>query len=192
MASEPVSPVVQVNEDNFRDVQPKDVEGMVGLLKLDPVKYGIDPDGAKNLIRYFHYMLASEHLFERVQLNPVERAFLDFVGHAFERMTKDGESPQVAFGLQYGKGKYKRGDKADRDFVAVVHVILLMRNGRTWINAITEAAGQWFSDDKGEKTIEAAFTNHQKHQPYLWNLPDDVLIKMLPSDTLIIKPFMSG
>lgn len=184
---------MKVDEINFRNIEAKDVVGAVSSVKLDPTKYGIDRDAAENLIHYFHFMLAGEHLFQNVQLSPIEHAFVDYVGHAFKRITEDGESTQVAFGLQAARGKYKRGDATERDLIAVIHVIMLMRMAWKWQDAIGEAANHWFPDGKGEKAIEAAYSKFKNgDESYLWGAPDALLISMLPSGTPHIKPLITG
>lgn|SRR5665811_540253 len=91
--------VMQVNEENFRDFTSEDVVNAVGI-----VKHCFDADAPRNLIRYFHFMLRDGYLFGNVLLSTAERAFVDYVGYAFARITERGKSAEVAFRLERGRG----------------------------------------------------------------------------------------
>jgi hypothetical protein len=176
--------VMQVNEENFRDFTSEDVVNAVGI-----VKHCFDADAPRNLIHYFHFMLRDGELFGNVQLSPIERAFVNYVGYAFARIAEEGKSTQVAFGLQLGRGEYPREDTTDRDLTAAAHVTLLMRNNWTWVDAKGEAANLLFPDGKGEKAVEEAY---RKYKETLWILPNKTLTLMLPEGTPVIKRDMPG
>lgn len=174
---------MQVNKDNFRDFTPETVQGSVELVKLKS-----NADEAQFLIHYFHFMLRDGGLFDNVQLSPIERAFVDYVEHAFARITEEGESTQIAFGLQLRRGKHPREDTSDRDFIATAYIILLMRKNWTWKDAKGEAANLLFPVDKGDKAVEAAYA---KHRDELRICSDEALVGFLPRGTAI-KSFMRG
>ncbi len=170
--------VMQVNEDNFRDFSSEDVVNAVAI-----VKQCFDTDAPRNLIHYFHFMLRDGELFQKVQLSPIERAFVDYVGYAFARIAEDGKSTQVAFGLQPGKGEHPRVDTSDRDFNAAVYMVLHIRNGEKWESAKRDAAALFF-DGGGHKAVEAAYA---KLKGTLILLDDETLKSYLPPDSKTIK-----
>lgn len=71
-------------ENEILDIKGKVVEGTVALVKRDS-----DAKAARNLILYFHHMLSNGYLFGNVLLSPVERAFVDYVGHVFARIAEN-------------------------------------------------------------------------------------------------------
>jgi hypothetical protein len=174
---------MKVNKDNFLDFTLEDVEGAVTA-----IEYGFDAEAAQNLIHYFHYMLRDGCFFECVQLRPKEQAFVNYVAHAFERITEEKSSADIAFGLKLARGKYIRPDTTERDFTAVAYMILLIRNGKTWNEAKGEAANL-FSPDGGDKAMEEAY---RKYSKIFGIIPDETLTKMLPEGTPVIKRNMTG
>lgn len=169
----------EVNEDNYLDITIQDVKGAVNSVKCD-----FDEMAARNLIRYFHYRLKNGCLFNDVRLKPKERAFVDYIEHAFARMVEQKKSPEVAFGLAPGRGEHQRESTVERDVVAAAYVTLLMRNNWKWGDAKGEAANFLFHDGKGEKAVEKAYADHK--EVFTW-MPNKSLMDLLPTDIPTIK-----
>ena len=171
-------PAIEVDENNFLELTLADIEGAANIVKHD-----FESKAAQNLIRYFHFMLRDGYLFDRVKLSPVEQIFIEYVEHAFSRIVEDGKSIQVGFGLTPGRGEHQREDTFERDIIATSYMILLRRNGWSWIDAKEEAAGLLFLVN-GSKAVEEAYS---KYRVGFETLTDDVLIGLLPSGTPISK-----
>lgn len=181
--------VMEVNEDNFLDFTLADVEDAVAVVKHD-----FDAEAALNLIRYFHYRFRDGGLFDSVQLRPIERAFIEYVEYAFARIVEQGKSPQVAFGLNLGRGEYPRPDTTIRDVEICAYMILLMRNNWKWQDAKGEAANIFFPDGKGDKAVEKAYAEYKNE---LCQMKDDTLKDLLPNGAQVnhtpaINPVYDG
>lgn len=164
---------MQVTDDNYQDLTVEDVEGAVAS-----VKFGYDEEAARNLIHYFHFMLRDGGLFCSTHLNPKERLFIEFVEHAFARMTEKGKTAEIAFGLELGRGEYQRKDTTERDVEAAAVVILLRRNGWPRTDAVEEAANidpEW---PEGEWVAGAC----RKYEEELSRLSDTSLLEMIPEE----------
>lgn len=155
----------------------QDLEGALAV-----VMHGHDPVAAQSLIEYFH----DQNLDPA---GPDSDILLAFVRHAFRRIVEDKKSADVAFGLSQGRGEYERPFNADRDVIAAAYVVLLMREGWTWLDAKGEAANLLFPDGRGGKAVEHAYENY-KHA--LHGVPDQLLREMLPPGTPVIKRDMTG
>ena len=90
---------------------------------------------------------------------------------------EEGLSPEVAFGLKAIRGKYKRFDTHDRDLIAAAIVILAMRLGTKWKDAVGEAANKLFEDGRGDRAVQEAY---KKHRETLQLLPSPTLAAMIP------------
>lgn len=155
---------MEVNEENLESFTISDVNDAVGS-----IKHGFDAIAANNLIRYFHYRFCDGTLFEGVKLRSEEKAFLEYVSHAFSLIVTGkpeeeeqtdattGKSADVAFGLTLGRGKYQREDATERDMKLAACVILLMREeGKTWEFSIDEAATRFYAKG-GSRVAEEAY-----------------------------------
>lgn len=161
----------------WQDVTKADLEGA-----LAAIKYSHDPEAAKNLIEYFHERMSEDFHFD-------EQVLFEYIKHAFGLIVEKNRSADVAFGLKLARGEYPRPNTTERDAIAVAYMVLLMRNGRTWQEAKGEAANLLFPDGQGEKAVEMAYIQCKE---YFETLPNETLDAMLPDDTPIIKPFMTG
>lgn len=170
----------EVNESNYLEITLEDITTALAFIKHD-----FDDLAARNMIFYFHYMLQAGRIFEKPPLNPIERAFVDYVGHAFSRIVQEGKSPRVAFGLSQGRGEYQRENTTERDAIAAAYMILLMRSNWTWEDAKGEVANFLFPDGKGDKVVEKAYVDCKDEFSLM---KDEVLMGLLPSNTPRIKP----
>lgn len=170
-----------VNEDNYLDFTVKDVTCAVASVKFD-----FDEVAAQNMVRYFHYRLKNGCLFDGVRLKPKERAFVDYVEHAFARMVEQKKSPEVAFGFVPGRGEHKRENTTERDVIAAAYMVLLMKNSWRRVDAIGIVANFLFPDGNGESAVKEAYA---KYRGYFVTLPEKTLLDFLPADTLPIKQY---
>lgn len=150
---------------------------------LAAVKYGHDPDAARNLIEYFYERIRSGERHN-------ERVLLEFLDHAFGKIVEDNWSPNHAFGLALKRGQYPRKDTTLRDVMAAAYVILLRRRNLTLQETIGEAVNL-LSDDsnKGDKAIESAYA---QYKAVLECMPDESLKEMFPPGTKFISRDMNG
>lgn len=146
------------------------------------VKYGHDPIAARNLIEYFYERMSDGRGYNQRVLN-------EFISLAFTRIVEGDWTADQAFGLTLGRGRYERKDTSERDIACVAYVILLMRHGWTWLDAVGEAANQFFPDGRGEKAIQAAYTIYKSE---LGEYPDTSLLGMLPEGTPVITRYKTG
>lgn len=161
----------------WRDISEADLNGALAF-----VLHGHDPDAARNLIEYFH-----ECIHEREPYN--EGILLELLDHAFGKIVREGWSADHAFGLKLKRGKRQRPDTTERDVIAAAYMILLIRNGWTWLDAKGQAANLLFPDGRGEKAVEAAYALcKEEFEP----MSDELLIDMLPQGTPVISCNMTG
>ncbi len=149
---------------------------------LAAVMYSHDPVAARNLIEYFHDQVLDLS-------GPNTDVLLAYIRHAFGRIVDDGKSADVAFGLTQARGEYDREFTAARDVTATAYIILLMRNGWTWLDAKGEAANLLFPDGKGEGAVDDAY---RVYKVALQETPDQLLLDMLPEGTVVIKRNMKN
>lgn len=149
----------------WADVTDADVRGA-----LNAVKHSYEPEAAKNLIEYFHERFSNQERYD-------QDALLAFIKMAFQRIVDDGWSADHAFGLKLKRGHYQRPDTTERDVMAAAFVVLRMRQGRLWSDAVGEAANLLMPDGEGDKAIESAYTQYREG---LSILPDEFLASLLP------------
>lgn len=97
--------------------------------------------------------------------------------HAFTKILEENWKADQAFGLLARQGQHERPDTHDRDLIATATVILEMRSGMTWREAIGDAANRLFEDGSGDKAVEAAYA---KHHQTLGLLPTNTLAAIVP------------
>lgn len=97
--------------------------------------------------------------------------------YAFTKVLEEGWKADQAFGLLARPGKRERPDTHDRDLIATAMVILAMRSGITWQEAIGDAANRLFEDGTGDKAVQAAYA---KHHQTLGLLPTNTLAAIVP------------
>ncbi len=145
------------------------------------VKYSHDPDAARNLIEYFHERMRDGEQYDLDILH-------ELMAHVFSEIVENKCTADQAFGLKLRRGKYLREPTFDRDVAGAAYMVLLMRNGWTWQDAKGEAANLFFSDDRGDKAMETAYSQYKECLQFLSN---QNLAAMLPSDTPVIKRNMA-
>lgn len=150
----------------WRDVSDGDL-----LAALSEVKFGHNPEAARNLIEYFHERFRDSDGYN-------EKILLELVYHAFEKIIKDGWTADQAFGLKLRRGHYEREDTTIRDVGLAAYVIKRTREGAIWTTAIGGAANL-ISDSGGEKIVEAAY---RKYRATLEIMNDEWLSGYLPAE----------
>ena len=148
---------------------------------LNCITYSHNPVAAKNLIEYFHERLSNE-------LHYNEAVLLAFIKLAFRRIAEDGWSADHAFGLKLKRGHQQRGDTTERDVMAAAFVILRMRQGWRWSDAVGGAANLLMPDGRGEDAIKTAYANYREA---LSLFPDETLGSLLPEGTRVISDDMT-
>lgn len=141
-----------------------------------------DTVAAKNLIEYFH-----ERLDTRQPLN--ERVLFEYLRFAFVNIVEKSWPGDTALGLKIEKGHYPRPQSLFRDLAAPGYIVLLMRKGWLWLDAIGEVANILFPDGTGDKAVTAACA---KYKETLQELPDNELVELLPECTPAISGDMTG
>ena len=117
---------------------------------LNAVMHSYDPVAAENLIEYFHERFSNEMPYNQDVL-------LAFVKMAFRRIVDDELRIDIAFGLAQQKGKHRRDDTTERDVMAAAFVILRMRRGAKWSDAVGEAANLLMPDGTGDRALQMAY-----------------------------------
>jgi hypothetical protein len=149
----------------WADVTDADLSGA-----LNAVMYSYDPVAAKNLIEYFH-----ERFSQAMPYN--QDVLLAFIKMAFRRIVEDELRIDIAFGLAQQRGKYQREDTTERDVMASAFIILRMRQGAKWNDAVGEAANLLMPDGKGDRALQTAY---EKYRDCLSLFSDEALKEMLP------------
>lgn len=140
------------------------------LSALEAAKSGHDPDSARALMAE---MLRQLQAGSKTIGPYVE----NWVIHAFTKILEEDWKADQAFGLLARKGKYERPDTHDRDLIAAALVVLEMKSGTTWEEAVGEAANKLFEDGSGDKAVQAAYA---KHHETLSLLPTETLASLMP------------
>lgn len=152
---------------NWRDVTLSELN-----TELAYVIHENDPVAAENLINYFHQRFADIGLDGCPQ--GAIGVLCEYIEHAFSKMIVDDYTPAQALGLKRPRGKHPRPCTFERDCQIAAYVVLLMRKGKTWLDAKGEAANRYFEDGKGEKAVEAAYAKY-KELFHLSHFEDDEL-----------------
>lgn len=117
--------------------------------------HGFDPDAAREA-----GMILIHSLHRQLSLGPEihSPALLEYLRHALERMVKDQKnvSADIAFSLKRGPGR-AREPRIERDLHIAAQVILFVRAGETWEEAIAKTAQLLFSTNSGERTVQKAY-----------------------------------
>ncbi len=137
---------------------------------LAAAKYGHDPETVKRLMAQL--LACMDDGIESDENRFALRVLLDYVQHAFRLILEEGVSANQAFGLALQRGKHPREDTTARDIQAASIVVLGMRSGKTWLDAVGDAANQLFPDGKGERAVHIAYSNYKD---VLENTPDSFL-----------------
>lgn len=147
----------KVSANNYRTITDGDVSGAFASIAYDHDSVATD-----NLIRYFHFAMEDGALFESyTKFSQKERTFLDFIKRAFGRYM-EGKSLNAAFGLTPGRGESHRDDNTLRNMGIAAFVILRMRNGTKWQDAIGDAANKFFPDGEGTRACESAHAEYKE------------------------------
>ncbi len=141
------------------DVTPEGLDTIIEYLKCN-----FDPVLSLKVIELFHERMQDD---EHVDLGSL---YL-LMKHVFAQIM-EGRSADQAFGLKAIKGKYNRPDTMARDVRASAMVMLQMRRGVTWEDAVTDAAEQM---GIGNRTVQRVFATHRIGLEWF---PDEVLIEL--------------
>lgn len=145
-------------------------EGLYNIIQY--LKGNFDAELSRKVIELFHERMRDDIDFDPALLHSLMK-------HVFAQLM-DGKSADQAFGLKAIKGKHNRADTYERDLHAAAIVILNIRAGDTWLDAVATAAVHL---DISESTVTRACKDFRSG---LDLLPDDVLMQI--SDTQPLSP----
>ncbi|MBL8453522.1 MAG: hypothetical protein JNK97_12315 [Zoogloea sp.] len=149
---------------------------------LSAVKNDRDPEAANNLIGYFHERMKAGEPYDVDALH-------ELMAHVFSEMVEKKRTADQALGLALVRGKYRRTDNFERNISGAAYIVLLTRNGWRYQDAVGEAANLLFDKDKGDKAMQAAYTEYREALNWL---PSEKLSEMLPLGTPVIKRDKAG
>ena len=109
------------------DVTPKEL-----LTIIEYLKHHFDPDLSRKVIELFHERMRDDEQVDPVLLHELMR-------HVFTKIM-EGSSADQAFGLTCKQGGYEREDTYERNIHATAIVILNLRKGSKWLDAVADAA----------------------------------------------------
>jgi len=138
------------------EVTPAGLHNIIQYLKSN-----FDPELSKKVIELFHERMRDEIDFDPALLHSLMQ-------HVFAQILQ-GHSADQALGLKAIKGKYNRPDNTERNLRAACIVILQMRNGISWEDAVSDAAEHLSISDR---TVERAYKTYREG---VETLPDDPL-----------------
>lgn len=141
------------------DVTPEGLDTIIEYLKCN-----FDPELSRKVIELFH-----ERMQDDEHVDP--GALYALMKHVFA-LIREGKSADQAFGLKAIKGKYNRKDTYVRDIHAAAIVVLNLRKGAKWLDAIMDAAAYL---NISESTVTRACSDFREG---LDLLPDDVLMQI--------------
>ena len=147
------------------EVTRKELINTIELFKLHPLSPGL----AKKLIGYFHERMQEDEYVDSDLL-------YEFMKPVFASIMQ-GNTADQAFGLKLIKGKYEREGNYMRDLSAAAVVVLLMRKGVKWEDAINDASEYL---GIGDRIIMRAYSHYKEE--FEW-IPDSAL-KMFLDDPL--------
>lgn len=131
---------------------------------IEILKHHFDPALSRNVIELFHErMQDDEHVDPDVLYALMKHVFA---------LIMEGKSADQAFGLKRTKGGYKREDTYERDLHAAAIVVLNLRKGFKWLDAVADAAVHL---SISESTVKRACADFREGLDYL---PDDILMQI--------------
>lgn len=133
------------------DVTPEGLDTIIEYLKCN-----FEPELSRKVIELFYERMQDD---EHVDMG----ALYVLMKHVFAQIMA-GRSADQAFGLKAIKGKYNRPDNTSRDVRAVAMVVLQMRKGVTWEDAVTDAAVHM---GIGDRTVERACETYREGLEWL-------------------------
>ncbi|MCQ4285940.1 hypothetical protein NA647_00620 [Pseudomonas stutzeri] len=142
------------------------------LTTIDILKHHFDPALSRKVIELFH-----ERMQDDEHVDP--DALYALMKHVFA-LIMEGKNADQAFGLTRTRGGYKREDTYERDLHAAAIVVLNLRKGSKWLDAVADAAVQL---NISESTVKRACDDFREGLEYL---PDDVLMQI--SDRSTVSP----
>jgi len=146
-------------------VSDSELNGMLAV-----AKHGHDPITVKRLMAQL--LARMDDGIESEDNRFARRVLLEYIQHAFQLILEEGASADQALGLVRRRGKYIREETAERDIQAASLVVLAMRSGKTWLDAVGDAANLLFPDGKGERAVQTAYS---KYKAMLQDAPDSFL-----------------
>lgn len=154
----------------WTDVSRDDLEHALAI-----IKHSYEPDNSLNLIEYFHERMSNGFTYEKDILQ-------ELIELVFARIIA-GDTADQAFGFKQKRGKYQRKCTVERDTQATACMVLMIRKGCLWLDAIGYAANLLFPDGKGGKAVERAYEYyHEEFEEYSNEVLLDILTPLsLPS-----------
>ena len=137
-------------------------EGLLNIIEY--LKHNFDADLSRKVIELFHERMQDD---EHVDSG----ALYSLMKHAFAQII-EGNSADQALGLKRKKGEYERKDTYERDIQATAIVVLDIRKGSRWLDAVADASVYL---DISESTVKRACSEFREGFDLL---PDDVLIQI--------------
>lgn len=121
------------------------------LTNIEYLKDHFDPDLARKVIELFHERMRDDEYVDPDLLYA-------FMKPVFALIMEDRNADQ-AFGLKAMRGKYEREDSYTRDLSAAAIVVLLMRKGVKWEDAINDASEHL---GIGDRIIKRAYSHYKE------------------------------
>jgi hypothetical protein len=146
-------------------------EGLYNIIQY--LKGNFDHELSRKVIELFHERMRDDIDFDPALLHSLMK-------HVFARIM-EGQSADQAFGLKAIKGKYIRPDNTSHDICAAAIVVLQMRKGVRWEEAVANAAAQMQISDR---SVERACGAYKKSFELL---PNDPLMLMV-GESLPLPP----
>lgn len=131
------------------------------LTNIEYLKDHFDPDLARKVIELFHERMRDDEYVDPDLLYAFMKPVFALI--------MEGRSVDQAFGLKLIKGKFEREDNYMRDLSAAAVVVLLMRKGVKWEDAINDASEYL---GIGDRIIMRAYSHYKEE--FEW-IPDSVL-----------------
>ena len=131
---------------------------------IEYVKVNFDPALSRKIVELFHERMQDGEAIDT-------GALCLFMKHVFSQIIS-GRSADQAFGLKQIKGRYKRPDTEERDMQATAVVILHMRQGASWEDAVFKAVEQL---ELGERIVQRAY---EFYSETFWCLTDETLLTL--------------
>lgn len=139
------------SQDQFYDVDEKDL-----IAALNNYVYSDDAISAKNLLLYINWCFGKGE-------SPNKTILEGFISHGFKKVVEKGLTLDQAFCFSKARGQYARPEHLDRDIEATIRIILLMREGTKYLDAIEDACAILCPDGNGDRTIKDAYDFYKNY-----------------------------
>ena len=85
----------------------------------------------------------------------------EYMAHVFSKMIEDMWTADQAFGLKKRRGQYIRPNKSIRDYECAANMLLLMRHGTKYEDAVGDTANLYFKDGQGDRAVKDAYSKNK-------------------------------